>query len=497
MKNKCILTGLVLAVLFSFAACKDKNDPDPKPANNEHRYVNKWIYDEVMSLYYLWNDKLPTSPDYKLNPNDFFESICYWYNKNTNPNGDRFSWIQENYVELLSLLSGVSSDEIGFEFQLYYLDDSRVNLMGEVLYVKRGTPAEAKGLERGKVFTAINGTTLTVSNYQSLLRGLKGNYSLVVYDPLIADGNISLQNEQALELSTLSKYEENPIYLDTVYQNINGKNIGYLVYNFFADDNGDKTFEYDAQMVQIFSDFKAKNVTDLILDLRYNSGGSVLSALCMAGMIVKGLNTKDVFYRAEYNKLYSDYVRSKWGEDAFREYFIDKIEPSKDNNLKTTIKLVNIGDKLQNFYVLTGQNTASASELIINGLLPYMNITLVGDTTVGKNVASASFYEENDPKNKWGVQPIIAKLYNKDNKSDFTAGFVPDYLNRDKRIPKKQLGDLSEDMLNEAVTLIAGGTRASVVKMPPISNKSVMSSVAQKTWSNNMILNIKPLPKPE
>ena len=489
MKNKCISAGLILAVFFSFVACEDNTNN----RKNDDAYVNEWIYDN-MSIYYLWNEKLPASPDYKLNPDDFFESICYWYNKDTNPDGDRFSWIQENYVDLLNLLSGVSSDEIGFEFMLYYLDDKQVDLFGEVEYVKRGTPAEAKGLKRGQTFTKINGTKLTVSNYQNLLMNLKGSYTLTVSDPAIVDNDISFQNEQTLSLSTMGKYEENPIYLDTVYTD-NGRKIGYLVYNFFADDNGDGKCGYDAQLAQTFSKFKANNVTDLILDLRYNSGGSTFAATCLAGMIVKGLDTKNVFYRIEFNKLFGDYIRKQEGDDYFYQRFIDKIVPDKNtNNLTTAIPLVNIGN-LESFYVLTGRNTASASEMIINGLRPYMNVTLVGDTTVGKNVASVSFYEEKDPKNKWGMQPIIAKMYNKEDKSDYTAGFYPNHLNRDMGIPKKQLGDLNESMLNETVSIIVGGTRSfKPVQTNP--SKAMMSSVARKAWSNNMILNSQTILKP-
>jgi len=491
MKKNRILQGLILAICFSFIACEEEVVKPPITVTNDEK-INKWIYKDVMNKYYFWNEKLPKSPNYKMAPNEFFDLICYWYDKNTNPEGDRFSWIQENYVDLLNSLSGVSSDEIGFEYMLYYVSGSQTNVFGEVQYVKKGTSAEEKGLKRGQTFTKINAETITVNNYRTLLRNLKGNYTLTVSDPVVIGGAVSsFQNEHELALSTLSQYAENPIYLDTVYTDMNGKNIGYLVYNFFADDSGDKTYGYDAQLVQIFSKFKTKNVTDLILDLRYNSGGSVLSAVCLAGMIVKGLNTKDIFFRVEYNKSYTESIRSQVPDDFFYQLFIDKIEPNKNNNLTAPIILVNIGDNLQNFYVLTGRNTASASELIINGLLPYMNITLVGDTTVGKNVASTSFYEENNPKNKWGLQPIIAKLYNKKNESNFTAGFFPNYLNRDRAMPKKELGDLNENMLREAVSYIAGGTR-SFMQVQPISNKRIISSAEQKAWSNNMILNFQP-----
>lgn len=490
MKNKCIFAGLILATFSLFIACGEKDDI---PESNSNNLINEWIY-EQMSMYYLWNEKLPKSPNYDLTPDQFFNSICYRYDKNTNPDGDRFSWIQENYVDLLEMLSGVSSDEIGFEFMLYYMSKDQTDLIGEVEYVKKGTPAETKGLKRGQMFTHVNGTQLKENNYQNLLMNLKGNFSLTVYDVDIVSNMLSLQNEQTLALSTLSKYEENPVYLDTVYTNLNGKNIGYLVYNFFADDNGDGKYGYDAQLAQVFAGFKAKNITDLILDLRYNSGGSTLATTCLAGMIVKGFNTNDVFFRIDYNKLLNDYFRAEEGDDFFYQRFFDKIIPG-DKLGATPIPLVNIGNDLQNFYVLSGRHTASASELIINGLRPYMKVTLLGDTTVGKNVGSISIYEKDDPENKWGMQPIIVKMYNKNNESNYTAGFVPEYLNQDRGI-KRQLGNLDENMLEEAVYRITGATWRTSKQEQTIPYKRAMSSVAQKAWSNQMILNYQQLPNP-
>ncbi len=97
-----------------------------------------------MSVYYLWNDKLSKNPNYILYPKDFFNSILYKYNATSNPYGDRFSWIQEDYKELLGNLSGVSSDEIGFEYIFVWADQAKTHYYALVLYPKHGTDAEAK-----------------------------------------------------------------------------------------------------------------------------------------------------------------------------------------------------------------------------------------------------------------------------------------------------------------------------------------------------------------
>lgn len=478
----------ILALLIAFISCGDDNTPeDNSTQNNGYSDINKWIY-KNMQVYYLWNEHIPeaTLCDFTSYPERFFNSVCHTYDKTTNPDGDRFSWIQENYVDLLNSLGGISNDELGFEFILYYLDNNGSELIGEVLYVKKGTPAEKNNLKRGQFFTKVNGTQLTINNYKQIFSGIKGDYALTVYD---GDDNY-LMKKKIYSLSTVSKYEENPIYLDTVYQ-VNGKKVAYLVYNFFADDNGDDKCGYDAQLAGIFEKFKTENVTSLILDLRYNSGGSTLAATVLGSMITKDFNTGNVFYKIKYNSLLTKEFEEEEGQEIFNRRFIDKITSNKSSNkLTSPIPLTNIGNNLEHFFILTGNHTASASELIINGLKPYMQVTILGNTTVGKNVASISIYEENNPKNKWGMQPIIAKMFNKNDESDFTAGFSPDIKNLDTKYPKKDLGDIEENMLNEALQNITGytGLRSGNINERQTNTIPVGSSLDNKVWKNKSVL---------
>ncbi len=486
MKKNLILLHL-LFFAFIFTSCEEKDENLTPEESNKH--VNNWIY-ERMNVYYLWNDKLPASPNFSLSPDKFFESICYRYNENSNPDGDRFSWIQDNYVDLVNELSGVSNDEIGFDFMLYRMSENSNDLCGEVWFVKKGTPAEAMGLKRGQFFTEINNQQLTIDNWENILKNLKGNYTLSVH----TDDGQSLSPKQLLSLSTVSKYEDNPIYYSNVYT-INNKKIGYLVYNFFVNDNGDGSCKYDAQLAQIFSNFKSQNISSLILDLRYNSGGQMTAATALASMIVKNFSTQNLFAREKWNDDIEPILKKDYGAEFFNTYFIDKISPNEDwNKLTTAIPLPNIGNNLQEFYVLTGEYTASASEMIINGLKPYMTVTLLGETTMGKNVGSISIYEENNPKNKWGIQPIVFKLYNANGKSDYTAGFTPNFVNYDDVYPKRELGDLEENMLSDAIRHIAG---VSTLKVSVLGRKSsykkIFSSLEKKPWRNQVICKTKSL----
>jgi C-terminal processing protease CtpA/Prc len=121
-------------------------------------------------------------------------------------------------------------------------------------------------------------------------------------------------------------------------------------------------------------------------------------------------------------------------------------------------KTSNVGTQLQNsrLYVLTSSRTASASELVINALKPYMEVFVIGDTTYGKNVGSISLYEENDSKNTWGMQPIVLKVYNSLNQSDYASGFVPNIYNADNSTLLYPLGDTRETLLSLAMEQITG-----------------------------------------
>lgn len=436
---------------------------------DEISYVNNWIYQE-MSIYYLWNTSIPRNPDFKLYPVDFFDSLLDKYNAITNPDGDRFSWIQENYTELLNSLRGVSSDEIGFDYIPVGINGTNYYYL-LVLYPRPGTDAEAKGISRGRFVTKINGQNITDSNYQDLLGG-SGNKTLSMAD-WILDTSVGPEDEgypsykltssgDDVTIQMHSNYSENPVYMDSVYT-IGSQKVGYLVYHFFARDNGDDSNSYDKHLMERLSSMQSQGITDMVLDLRYNGGGAVSSAIALSSALVKNRSTSNILVTSQYNAIVHNALKNEYGENYNKEYFIDKIQGTN-----FPIPALN----LPRIYVLTSNWTASASEFVINGLKPYMDdVILIGETTYGKNVGSISIYEENNLKNKWGMQPIIVRYANSLGFSDFTAGFTPDYM-IDEFNPDGEdetgdelflydFGDSNDPMLAKAFSLITGTTRSS------------------------------------
>lgn len=416
-----------IGIILTVAGC-DK-DENPKPSRNDS-YINTWIL-ENMRAYYLWNDGLPQQANTSQDPETYFASLL--------DDEDRFSWIQENYEELLNSLQGINK-ESGFEFVLYAVPNSS-DVIAQITYVKPASPAETAGLRRGDVISAINGTTLTTSNYRDKLGDLKKDHTLRYRPLLIEEQNFGPEATASLKVV---QYSENPNYLFRVI-NAGDHKIGYYVYNFFATGPGEGS-EYDDQMDDIFSIFKTEGITDLVLDFRFNSGGSEVSAKNLASLIAPNVTSEDLFFQREYNDGLMEEIISdpELGEEFLKAYFADKAS--------------NIGSQLSNnrVYILTSSRTASASELIINGLLPYMDVFLIGDVTYGKNVGSISIYEENEPRNTYGMQPIVVKVYNRDNSSDYSDGFEPNIENLDNDVFIYPLGDERESMLQEAIAHITG-----------------------------------------
>ncbi len=444
-------------------ACTPGDEVIGSKKNTE--YVNTWIMNTLRDYYY-WTDELPDKSNKTLSPDKYFKSILYWYDPVTAPNGDRFSWIEEDYEVLQGSLKGIVPMEIGFDMSIYYKDETELNLIGQVNYVKKGTPAERSGIKRGMWFDRLNGTILTTSNYIELINVTTADVSIGLVDPIYnAQGNLTgFSGPTEKTIQTVKNYSENPVYLDTVFT-MESHKIGYFIYHFFAPDRGPdpgkKTgdFAYDLEMNAVFGRFKTSGITDLILDLRYNSGGSTSSAQLLASELVPSVSDTKLFayYRYNFN------LTAQYTAEEMKTYFTTKVM-----NQTVQIGTVNnVGNQLGGkVYILTGKYTASASEQIINGLKPYMNVVLIGDTTYGKNVASYTFYdEEHIDKNRWGMQPIIAKYFNSLGQSDFTAGFAPNYFIKDGGLNMKEFGDRNEPLLNKALNDILGTQTLPLVQM--------------------------------
>ena len=216
---------------------------------------------------------------------------------------DRFSFITDDYIELENSFSGISKST-GVDYRLYLFSGSD-DIFGVVRYIVPGSNAEGTAIKRGDLFTKVNGESLNVSNYSSLLSSSSVTFSLAQLD-----GNTVQETGDEVTIAS-TQITENPILIQKVIE-AEGKKIGYLMYNSFVAD-------FDGELNDAFAYFKAENIDNLVLDLRYNGGGRVSSATAMASMIT-GSNTGEIFAKQQWNETYQNYFLANSPEDLFAAY---------------------------------------------------------------------------------------------------------------------------------------------------------------------------------
>ncbi len=441
---KRILSFTIVSILLfvSLISCED-NDENSVPASLR---IQDFIW-KGLNLYYLWQQDVPDLDDDRFanqdELNDFLEAwpdpFGLFNHLRVSPSIDRFSVIYSDYRVLEGVLTG-TTDNNGVDYALRYKNGSTTELFGYVRYILPNSDASSKDIHRGDIFYGVNGTQLTIDNYRSLLSENTYTLNLADYD----GGNIT-PNGESVTL-TKSVYSENPVYLSTVIEQGSHK-IGYLVYNGFYP-------AYESQLNAAFAQMQSAGITDLVLDLRYNSGGSIATATRLASMITGPFNGQ-LFAKEEWNPKVQAYY-----EDNFPSELTDNFTSSIGNG--NAINHLN----LPRVFVLTTKSTASASELVINGLAPYIDVIQIGDLTTGKNVGSITLYDSPDftaddrsTKHRYAMQPIVLRIVNKDGFGDYLDGLAPDVEALEDLGNLGELGNENEPLLAEAISQITGSGR--------------------------------------
>lgn len=423
---------------------------EPMPVDIE---VQNFLW-QTLNLYYFWQGEVNDLADDRFDTQVAYEEYLA---ENENPvdllenkllfSEDRFTFYDEDYTELVNNSAGISKSN-GLQFGLSLIGDSD-DVFGYVEYVIKNSDASTKDIKRGDVFTGVNGTQLNRNNYIELLFGDNDTYTLNMAE--ITDNTISPIDKEV----TLTKSEgliEDPILTSNIITSGDRK-IGYFMYNQFVSGSED-------DMNTIFADFKAQNITDLVLDLRYNLGGRGSTAAVLASLIY-GTNTNDLFYKTRYN----DKLQSQF-DASFTDNFFVNTTGTQDGNSNAALNSLN----LSKVYIIATESSASASELVMVGLEPYINVVHIGSTTVGKNQGSLLFVDDPEggnvydpervdqinPNVQWGLQPIISKVENADGFSDYSDGIMPDIALQEDITNLGVLGDANEPLLARAIQEIVG-----------------------------------------
>lgn len=436
----------LLLTSFIVSCSKDQDDITPPVVepNSADLTIENFVYRGMNEIYLYKADVPVLADDYfatQAEKNDFLDNYASpedLFYEGLTASQDRFSFIVDDYVALENLFSGVSKTS-GLSYGLVRYCSGCSEIFAYVRYILPNTPAASSGLKRGDIISRIDGQQLTDTNFSALF----APDSFTVGLATLEENTITDTNE-TVDLTQITGYNTNPVFIAKTLD-VQGQKVGYLMYNSF-------TANYDPQLNAAFGQFKADGVTDLILDLRYNGGGSVRTATDLSSMIT-GQFPGQLFMKEQWNAEYQAYFESEAPERLL-------------NNFNTTLKengvLIN-SLNLSRVYIITTSRSASASELVINGLNPYIDVVQVGETTTGKFQASVTLYdapnfgrENANPSHTYAIQPLVLKSVNSAGVSDYVNGLDPDIEIGENIRNLGVLGELSDPLLEATVNAVVG-----------------------------------------
>jgi carboxyl-terminal processing protease len=409
MKQVKWILGLVLV---SFWACDPKEDPVPNPTAD---VVKDAIY-KSMEEWYFWNNELPAAP----NASSFDSNEAYLDAITFKPL-DRFSYLTTQEAFNNSFVGRNAGHGFGFAF------DSEEKLY--LSFVFSEAPAGKDGWQRGWEIIGINGKS--IPEYKTASGGY--DFKLGTSDPGISntftfklpDGSTTTRTNVKAE------YQSNSVLHQEILE-VGAKKVGYWVYQSFKATAGlSPTSSNEVKSSMEF--FQAGGINELIIDLRYNGGGSVAVAEQIMNNLIQASNSNKLMYTNKLNSL--------------------------KTSLQTTENFNKIGTlNLSRIVFITSRGSASASELVINSLDPYMDLVLIGDNTFGKPVGSfpLSRYNRTLVENNVELVPITFATANSQGKAEYFDGFPADFSVGDS--PQFNWGDSRDLRLGAALQYIQNGT---------------------------------------
>lgn len=500
-KTVFLLFGLIL-----FLSACNKNDDDGGEFDS-NKEIKEFIW-KGLNHWYYWQPDVNALADTKDDDQAAFEKYLSGFNDpeelfNTLKynSKDDFSWYIEDVAEQLASFNGISTTYGITRGPIVRVGESD-NVVMIVGSVAVDSPAEAAGLKRGDIVSKVDGEVMTIDNYL-IINKLYTQENLTLGLATVSETDVITQTEEkSLTAATLSI---NPVHHTSVVEE-GGRKIGYIVYEGFRGT-------YNGELNDAFGELKAAGVNELILDFRYNGGGSVLSSALLASMIYGEATaetnsvTGEVFAELKYNA-----KRDADNSDVYN-FYEDVFLYDKTTGAYTGATNMNRLTGITRLYVIATERTASASEMIINGLRPYIDVKVVGEKTTGKNEGSITVVDapgnsntepytdanNRSSKHTIGMQPIVFQIFNKEGNNDYGDGFLPDVEIKEYQYYKniKPFGDTTEALLRATLDDMLG-TAGKFDLQKDTSATNITDGVKYPKFSSEMYImpnDIKPTSK--
>lgn len=447
---------LPAAIIFLAPSCQDDLDDVLRSSSNVE--ISEFIY-RGLNFWSLYKDDVPELADNFFENDgdrrDFlsgFNSPEETFDALLSPN-DRFSVLRADFEEFENSLAGVRVSS-GMQFSLFLDPDGSGDVFGIVRFVVNDSPAQDAGVQRGMIFTAINGTPFNENtNFTELFNLDAFTINLASFDQ---EAGFELTGESIDLIQT--QLSINPVHTVRTLD-VGGNPVGYIHYTGFTN-------EFNSSLNNAFAQLESDGVTDLILDLRYNGGGSVETANDLCTMITGQFQGEEFISQVFNNDRNED--------NGSTRRFNNTLGTGNDGASINSLGLTRV-------FVITTNRTASASELILSGLDPYIEIIQVGTSTTGKFEGSFLLYDapapsfaraQANPGHRYVMLPLTFRSVNANGLTDYFDGFFPDIEIAEDFRNYGTLGEPGEPLLDAAIEEILSGRQPSSAR-----NKREMKSL--------------------
>ena len=473
MKKITRLFGSLLILLMMVAACsKDSYEPNTTPSGGKEKptpsgpTISSEIQQAdqfaqgVLASYYLWKDEIASAIESELDPETCtdpiatVEKIRYKEGGGYKSNQDEDRWTQlfEDITPFEESVQGVATTN-GLNLIAYKIkkekDTDPQSYFFIVNFAYADSPAAKAGLKRGDIIVSYNGKAITDANLEDAYYGeTVAKYKL----GSLKDGVIK-DSEKEVTLTPVKMYLD-PVICSKTFD-VDGKKVGYLMYDSFDLDSAKK-------LIEVCKQFKSEGVKELILDLRYNGGGYVFTEELMASMFAPAANVKagELYMQEIYNTELTDEFTKQLGKNFNKTYlsFVHEMgKEGSEGHLKYNTEDANIG--LDKIYAIVDSNTASASESLLVGLSPFVDIVTIGQQSHGKYctgyiLGTGDVYETVPTAiSKWGIYVMVATYADRDGKNMARpVGIVPSVEAEDSPWDGYDVGNENETMLKAALS---------------------------------------------
>lgn len=407
-----------------------------------------WMY-ETMQQEYLYYQDMPEENklDFFKKPSEFLSSVVSQKDKKS---GSTFSHIDSVYV---TSRAASQTPTFGFEGSMVRASNGSYGI--RVLYVQENSPAKEVGLERGSLIIAANNKKINSSDLfyitapeEAYLFTL-GKFNETGFDTL-----------QTVQMPAPRIVENENLYKWNIFE-VNGKNVAYILYNEFGDND-------TQNLSNMFSQLSGQTINDIVLDLRYNPGGYVNTAQLISTNLAPQEAMGNVFLKMTHN---------------------DKINRTDILNFEPGLLAGAASLNYENLYIITSGNTASASEIVINCLKPYMagRLIQVGTATFGKNVAQQLYTDEVQAPmlEFWLTNSLLSNA--EDNSDYYTNGLLPDYeISENLKGELGELGTAQDSLMIPILKHIETGS------FPTAETEETLSRNGHEKYNFNNSIDIKP-----